>query len=412
MLSFACSSTVLTPVRPTPLAGYAGRLEPHNAIHSQLEANILVAFEEDKPACAVVSIDALFVGLEISNALLGAFEQHGLSQERVLILASHTHFAPALETTKPQLGKADPSHIAWVRFRLLAAVEALMRAPRFEASVAIGHEAGRFSVNRRRRWPLPRLGRRGLDSDSVVMAPNPSGRTNETVTAIVLRAERQNVVLWHYTCHPVGFPLHGHVSAEFPGVVRARLRSMFGAETSVVFLQGFCGDIRPDCPVPKAGLGASARYILKGPGFGSFSYSEWESWSSGIADVVEAAVRAASECVPGRTTGASRTDSLARLFVNAPSERSVGAQRILFLGAVPIVAVTAEPLIDLSDLCPRDALHVGYSRDVFGYWPRTRQLREGGYEVNGFRSLFAVPYSWTTDPDREFCSLLLGADGA
>jgi hypothetical protein len=395
-----------------PLAGYEGRSKPHAAVHSQLEANILVAFEGDEPVCAIVSIDALFVGLEISNALLAAFARHGISQERVLIVASHTHFAPALETTKPLLGKGDSAHIDWVKRRLVDAVDALMRGKRLETSVAVGHGTGRFSINRRRRWPLPRLGRHGFDNDSVVMGPNRSGRTNETMTAIVLRAGSQNVVLWHYTCHPVGFPSDDQISAEFPGVVRNRLRSVLGAETVVVFLQGFCGDIRPNSPAPKASLATCVRYLLRGPHFGPFSPTEWTGWASGIADVAEAAVRGAEPRRPGRTIAEAQTTSLAKLMVNAPPERSVIAQHILFLGLVPIVAITAEPLIGLTDLSSPDALHVGYSRDVFGYWPRTQQLKEGGYEVNGYRPLFAVPYAWTPDPDHEFRSLMTGVSAA
>ncbi len=82
---------------------------------------------------------------------------------------------------------------------------------------------------------------------SVRQAPWPDGPRDETVHVLEARAADGSVpaLLWQYACHPVCNPERLRVSAEFPGVVRQRLRRDLGPETAVLYLQGFSGDIRP-----------------------------------------------------------------------------------------------------------------------------------------------------------------------
>ena len=63
-----------------------------------------------------------------------------------------------------------------------------------------------------------------------------------------------------------------------------------------------------------------------------------------------------------------------------------------------VIQMSAEPTLAwqgiLDDAVPRAAqairLYTGYLGDVFGYLPTAKQVREGGYEVNGFQSLFGM----------------------
>ena len=77
--------------------------------------------------------------------------------------------------------------------------------------------------------------------------------------------------------------------------------------------------------------------------------------------------------------------ALDALMVGVDRNRAVEVQQLCALGE-KFFAVSAEPLLGLRELCPANSLLVGYSRDVFGYWPPELQVRQGGYEVNGFRN--------------------------
>jgi hypothetical protein len=84
--------------------------------------------------------------------------------------------------------------------------------------------------------------------------------------------------------------------------------------------------------------------------------------------------------------------ALDALMVGADRNRAVEVQQLGALGE-KFVAVSAEPLLGLREFCPANSLLVGYSRDVFGYWPLERHIRQGGYEVNGFKECSAFPTS-------------------
>jgi hypothetical protein len=101
--------------------------------------------------------------------------------------------------------------------------------------------------------------------------------------------------------------------------------------------------------------------------------------------------------------------ALDALMVGADRNRAVEIQQLGALGE-KFVAVSAEPLLGLRELCPANSLLVGYSRDVFGYWPLEMQISQGGYEVNGFKDWFGVPYTWRTGLDQVFSNLVSSSD--
>ena len=81
----------------------------------------------------------------------------------------------------------------------------------------------------------------------------------------------------------------------------------------------------------------------------------------------------------------------------------VEVQHLHVLGE-KIIAVSAEPLLGQALL--KGSLLVGYSRDVFGYWPREAEINLGGYEVNGFKDWFGVPYEWQSNLDEVLSELV------
>src|SRR5207302_1899845 len=67
---------------------------------------------------AIVTADLLFVTAELKAALLAAVgAQLGLNEASLLVAASHTHTAPAVDPSKPSLGVCDPDYPALVAQR-------------------------------------------------------------------------------------------------------------------------------------------------------------------------------------------------------------------------------------------------------------------------------------------------------
>jgi hypothetical protein len=405
MIEYTQVVASIDPDHPVPLAGRAGQARITNQVHDSLEANILAIFDAGACKTVLISIDALFVGRELSDALLAVCADFGVSAQSVLVVASHTHSAPALENTKPLLGARCDDHFARVREVMVRAVSSALSSNPARAPLRKGQTTVDASVNRRLPRMLPQLTSHGFRFEKTIMAPNPDGPVDPAVTALVLQGETTAVV-WHYTCHPTGFPDDLKISADYPGLVRAALRQRFGKDTAVIFLQGFTGDVRPVSAASAGGMVSLLRRAAQGPRFHDMQTDGWRDWSSTISAAVMRAIDAA---IPvddvAAADGRISQINLDALMAGADRSRAVEVQHLCALGE-KFIAVSAEPLLGLRELCPRDTLLVGYSRDVFGYWPPDIQIKQGGYEVNGFKQWFGVPYAWRTGVDDVFSNLV------
>lgn len=400
MIEFSHGSISIAPTRAVPLAGKSGEARLTQDLYGTLEANVLALFSKGVCSAVLVSIDVLFVGRELSDIILSVCSEFGVPSSCVLILATHTHFAPALEAAKPILGLRSDEHFSAVSQRLMERLKTVLGTRPLNGSLRKGRVELNASVNRRRPWPLPQLTREGLRFDRVVLAPYEHGKTAPLITALVVSGET-TCVIWHYTCHPTAFP-DPCISADFPGVVREALRQRFGPATTSIFLQGFGGDIRPPSMVRARRPMSIVRALLQGPRFNDMTLIEWKNWAKTVATGVLSAVEVATDAAcAAPIQGRIASITLDHLLEQSDSSRIVEAQHLSILGE-DILALSAEPLSGLAALCPASALLVGYSRDVFGYWPCEADIAVGGYEVNGFKGLFGVNGAWRPGVDGIF----------
>ena len=265
------------------------------------------------------------------------------------------------------------------------------------------------SINRRRYWPFPTLGRTyGFRLTSVSMAPNPDGATDELATVLLLRRVDDGEVIgviWHYTCHPTAVVPDNVISSDYPGTVRRALRKQFG-EIPCVFAQGFCGDIRPNMRRPERTPGFRDRVrrlfrtVLSGPSFQTPTSGEWTRWSDDLAaKVVAIAVTPPAKVFsPANLAAGSASIPLGEFFKGSAPDKPL-AVRIIQLGhALELVAVSAEVTVEWQGIIDREIpvrdgrtrLYAGYLGALFGYLPTATQIGKGGYEVQGFQPLFGL----------------------
>jgi hypothetical protein len=101
---------------------------------------------------------------------------------------------------------------------------------------------------------------------------------------------------------------------------------------------------------------------------------------------------------PERLRSGRSAIPLTAFFTGTVPDKKLAVQILQLGGALEIVALSAEPTLEwqriLDDAFPRASqairLYAGYLGDVFGYLPTAKQVGEGGYEVNGFQSLFGM----------------------
>ena len=250
----------ITPDRPMPLFGYHHRRGTYRAISQRLEANVLGISGPGLPPVLLVSVDALYGGA-IAPRLRKRLVLH---PDQLVVLGSHTHFAPGVDPGIPGLGHTDPDYVDEVVEKVATAVEGAHREWDPTVGFASAMTQGLF-VNRRRPTlgvglPIPRIGR-------IVAAPHPQGGVDARVRVATVEAAGQVVaLLWGASCHPVASPDPLSVSPCFPGEIRARLRVALGLDVPVVFCQGFSADVRPAAQTRRVPMEARAflHYVLAG----------------------------------------------------------------------------------------------------------------------------------------------------
>src|SRR5207237_7654952 len=287
----SAGSIDITPDRPPPLAGYPERRRPSSGVADPLELNALL-LRAPGQTVAILTADLLFVTAELKARLLQAVGARlGLDEASLLVGASHTHTAPALDPGKPRLGPCDPDYAALVTERAAELLGRLAAIDPVPCHVDYRTGAADHAINRRR--PGWHVSLRHLPYRGVRRAPNPAGPRDETLHLLTFSdpTDRPLAVLWSYACHPVGFPARTRVSADFPGVVRRALRDAHGAELPVLFLQGFAGDVRP------REVGATTRFgrrlveLVLGARFAPLSPAQYAAWAGGLAERVVGVAR-------------------------------------------------------------------------------------------------------------------------
>lgn len=386
----------ITPDRPLPLAGFVERRGLSSAIEDRLEVAGVCFRDADGRVALILSYDLMFVGGELADAVVSyAVSTFGVRPADIMLLASHTHFAPATDSTKPILGVVDDSYLRQVIAASRAFVTRLIEAEALPARLLHGRGSSEAAINRRLPWPLPNLGRGRFAWGEAVMAPNADGALDKAIDVIRVVGEggATRAILWRYTCHPTGFPDATRVGPDYIGPVRRRLRGEFGDDVPVVFLPGFAGDARPRTPDRPASLHKFLDVAIHGPCFTPFDLPGWRRWCDALAGDVLQAAQAAEETQPaqGRLASAACDLPLERVVDGAGGERAIAFRRLVVGNTLDLVAVGAEPLVGLRALVPwPGAWPVGYLSDVFGYWPTDADIRLGGYEVRDFLGAFGL----------------------
>jgi hypothetical protein len=357
----------------------------------------------------LVSFDLLYISGSLRAELLAVLARRwGFADTDVFLFASHTHFAPPTDSTLPALGLFDEAYAARVRDAVVDLVEELIRkAPlRFRLETRHGYLA--HSINRRRPRLAPTFTRTwGLSFARVSLAPYLPGQRNDTATLVTLTelpSLAPIAIIWHYACHPVGHTPSQVTSADFPGIARESLRRVYGEALPVIFIQGFCGDVRPNIETRsdlslREKLVGGARELIAGTPIMQVTQAAWHKWVSSLADEVVRIAASPPQLIDESMNFASASADLPlhKLFMGQMRVDTMLVRAFRIGRLLEIVALGAEPsagwqqrLQQALDPPVGTRLFAGYCGDVFGYLPLPEQVREGGYEVVNFQQAFQM----------------------
>ena len=235
----------ITPPLGTSLAGYfTDRVS--DAVADPLFARAVV-IESGGERLALVSCDLVCLTRETTDAAKEQIARRcGLSPERVLICATHTHTGP---NTRRRGKQVIPVNSAWLDALpggIAAAVEAAC-ADLFDAVLVPGRQSeSGFGSNR-----LGRL-RDGTEVFGKNQAIGPAGPIDPEVLALAVR-QGDGTLRALVVNHAMHADATGgtQISAGWPGKVGRTIAQVYGPQAVTVFLNGCCGDINHHHWVPK-----------------------------------------------------------------------------------------------------------------------------------------------------------------
>ena len=410
--SIAAGYTVVDPAAyPVAIAGHGARSIAHSR-SDPLEINAILLVSGER-RCLVLSFDLLYIGGSLERRLRALLASTRAFADRdVLLFASHTHFAPPTDEALPALGPVDESYASRILEKSLALVDELLAAKPDPIVVEVRRGYLDHSVNRRRpRW-LPTYSRsRGFSTDRVSFGPHPEGPRDETVDVVTLvnrNTRRPAATIWSYACHPVSHMPTDSTSADFPGAARAQLRERAGGAIAVLFLQGFCGDLRPNIAPRKTSswlqaFRSKAARLVTGTPWLEITREAGDRWAAGLAHRVAEIAGGPPARVDEMPCFQSELDTLLiESYFDGFANKTALQVRGLRLGRiVEILGLGAEPSTGWRrrlDIALGGAegirIYAGYCGDVVGYLPLPEQVREGGYEVVGSQQLFGMRGSY------------------
>jgi neutral ceramidase len=275
-LKGGCSKVNITPPVGVWLSGYGGRDKPSDDIFDELYAKALV-LDNGSDAVAIISVDLLWIPPQITSEVRAIVkDKTGISEQNVIVSATHTHFGPRIFSRMKLGPEAADNKVdaAYVRTLVEKMANSVFIAHKNMQDVALGAARGRLPeivYNRRTRmadssvkmsFSLPpeviatRRIRQGADGSTRVTFTLPPEQPELTFGPIdpeawILRVEDPDgqIVgsLVNFACHAVsgsGFDDWFYsISADFPGQTT---RLVEQAEGGICLLTpGTCGDIVP-----------------------------------------------------------------------------------------------------------------------------------------------------------------------
>lgn len=363
MISMQMFSSKVKVVPGEPLGGGDPDRFSKGTGHS-LEINGITLTSTNGDEYRLCSVDALYAG-----RLVDAFK---LDVQKHIFAASHTHYAPMLDDSKPEIGGFSQSgYDGYVHaIRHAEKRETQPRRCRFyRAEVDV-------PVYRRFDYPDNFMNR--VLTSRFGFYPNEAREIDRNIYLYEFGDEvTADFVVVYHACHPVTQGIGCELSPDYVGAIREAVRARFDVET-VIFLQGCAGDVRPN--IAKKRIAWLPRFRL------NWKFN-WVPSASTVAIINEKYASAVGSANKYREIMlVERSFEVQECQLALMDGRQVSSFRISLANEIEFIFLPFE----VSHLYHLDMINAGSSKfivsctnDTGGYLSHPSQHRAGGYEVNG-----------------------------
>jgi len=198
----------------------------------QLEINGFEFIDQNDMQYQLCSVDTLYAGRLVKDFTAGSI--------KCIFTASHTHYAPMLDDTKPKIGRFSEE-------ALKSYVDSISQATRLGImpNICRMHRA-EVDVPVYRRFDHPLNWFNSFLTRYGGLYPNHDLAIDKNIYIFEFLADDKSLfVMVHHACHPVSRGVSDEISSDYVGVLRKAIRNRFNVDT-VIFLLGCAGDVRPN----------------------------------------------------------------------------------------------------------------------------------------------------------------------
>lgn len=399
----------ITPAQPILLCGHARDHRSEGTLHP-IHAKALVIEDEQGNRTAIVTADLIAFTGDMSDTIAArVHDRVGISRERILFNASHTHCGPFVRGHGLSFYGFSPEDQAIISdytekledkiVELVAEAIGKMRP----AELAFNKDKATFGANRRQ----------FKDGRYEKMGVNLNGLVDHQVPVLSVRDEQGHLmaVLFGYACHNTTLgPAVYRFNGDYAGYAQTVLEKNHPGAVAL-FAIGCGGDANP------------IKWNGKNP-------EQAEAYGNDLAAAVDRALSQPQIPLAGKLAVAYQTvelpfatplslEDIERLHQSPDRGAQVNAKFLLHHAAkhgralqgypcpmqvfqfgkdLSLVALSGEPCAGYAlrlreELSGQPIWVAGYSNDLFGYVPTEQILKEGGYESKdwtGWSSPFQV----------------------
>jgi hypothetical protein len=382
----------ITPTEPVMLAGYGSRNKPSEGVAAELWARALAIDEGRGLPKVLVTADIIGFGPVIGRSLKAeAKTRFGLSEERLMLVGSHTHSGPVISeralVDHPEQVRARDAYVEGLRATILQiigeALDALAPA-RFERARGVG------TIGMYRRVPKP--------DGTWVFGDNPEGKTDPELPLMAVRSPDGNLraIFFTYACHCTsirnGKDGFYQVHPDWAICCSKLEEKMPG--TQVMFVTGCGADIDPG---PKGALAvaeqngaamlSSLEEVLKKGTFTPVSGPLTSKLTRLELPLEKFDPEALQKMSESKKPADQKQASALQLQRQQGFATSIGypIQVWKFGGDLTMVALAGETCVEYAlrlkkELGAERVWPIGYANEVMCYIPSERVLKENGYE--------------------------------
>jgi len=355
---------------------------------NKCQISILVLYNPHTKPFIILSADLIWFSEELVSALkTKAIRLYNTISHNIVFCASHTHGSPNpnKDILYSETTKMITIHIEKSITNLLEENIHNKKIPIDINSLNI--KAPDIAINRRKKA----IQFKGLPLKIMQSLPNYKKSVDENLNLIEFRnvlTKNIECIIIKHTCHPVADP-SGIIGADYPGYLKEKLNNTICKNT--IFLQGFCGDIRPKVIKRNNTFKDIVIKTLIGDRFRKTKDGD----ALFIADTLKVSIEKninikCKKPIKGPMIAYSNKIKI-EMNNKLMTPRDI-EYTIWIWGKTCFIFINAEVLSGyiFKNIYGLNIINVGYTNGMFGYLPTKKDILDGGYEVDKSRIPFGI----------------------